>query len=160
VQPTRPGVLAALAAAGFVAGIALSGLVASITGGRPGAPWITTLLLAFLVVVLLWARRLVHKWLDEPDRVPGMDGLRAGRLVVLAKAGSVFGALVSGGYTGFAVAALGDLDRPYGRDVVLRCLAAAVAGGLVAAAALALERACQLPPPSDPTAASEAGAPA
>jgi hypothetical protein len=55
------------------------------------------------------------------------------------------GAVVAGGYLGYAIAQLGVAD-PAAVQRLWRSLAAAAAGVAVAAAALALEHACRVPP--------------
>lgn len=150
MRPTRPALLIGIFAGLLVMGFALGRMIDSITGSKPSVPWVTAGLTAFLVVVMLAARSTVRRWVND-RAFDGIDALRAARMLVLAKAGAVFGAAMAGVYGGFALLAVGDLNTAYGRDIVLRCGLTALAGLACAIAALALERACQVPPPESTT---------
>jgi hypothetical protein len=81
------------------------------------------------------------------------------RMLALAKACAIVGALVGGFYGGFALAFLDALDATLGRERFVRALAAAVASLLLMVAALLLERACRLPDDEDPDAEEGVTAP-
>ena len=66
------------------------------------------------------------------------------------------GALFAGGYGGYALAFVGDLDTPLGLERAVNGGVAALAGLVVVVAALLLERACRLPEDDDDETASDA----
>jgi hypothetical protein len=68
--------------------------------------------------------------------------------LVLGKACALAGALVTGGYLGYALAQLGVGD-PASESRLWRSLVAAVAGLALCVAALLLELACRVPPEDD-----------
>jgi hypothetical protein len=151
VRPTRVSTLALTAAAGAVVGFSIGSLLERLGFGLPRVSWVTIGLLVLLAVALLVSSRRVASWVSG-DRPTGPDdALRMGRLVALAKAGSVFGAVMTGGYLGLMAAGIPLLDLPYGRAHVAWALGAALAALGVAVAALQLEKACRLPSDGDPT---------
>ena len=145
MTPTRPTGLLLAGLAGLVLGYGLASLVDQLGYGLPRVSWVAVVLLLFLASMLLVAWRRVRAWVsgDRPQE-PG-DALTMGRLVALAKAGSVFGALMAGGYLGLAAVGLDRFATPYGREHVLWALAGAVAAAAVLVCALVLERSLQLP---------------
>jgi hypothetical protein len=78
-----------------------------------------------------------------------MEPQRAVAFLVLGKASALAGALVAGGYFGFAFMFLTRLDAAAPRDRVIRSAVAIVAGIVVCAMGLLLERACQVPTEPD-----------
>jgi hypothetical protein len=67
------------------------------------------------------------------------------RMLALAKASALVGALVAGGYFGYALAFADSFDTPLGKERVIHASLAGVAGLLVMIAGLLLERALQVP---------------
>jgi hypothetical protein len=149
MHPTRPATLAGAFLGAAVVGWALTN---RFYGDIPRLPWlplVTFLLLAIAEGVTAHATR------NRIARRPGterVDPLVAARLVALAKASSLAGALFGGLYAGLAVYLLDrrDLMAAAARDLPV------AAGGLFACAvlvgaALWLEWACRVPPrPGDP----------
>jgi integral membrane sensor domain MASE1 len=68
--------------------------------------------------------------------------------LVLARAGALVGALVAGGYAGYAISWIGDPAELAGQRI-LRSVIAVVAGVLIVVGALLLERACRVRKPND-----------
>lgn len=145
MTPTRYPTLLVAGLAGLVLGYGLTSLVDRLGYGLPRVTWVVVVLLLFLAALLLAALRRVRSWVsgDRPQE-PG-DALTMGRLVALAKAGSVFGALMSGVYLGLAAVGLDRFATDYGRGHVLWALAGAAAAAAVLVSALLLERSLQLP---------------
>jgi hypothetical protein len=92
------------------------------------------------VATLAW-----NTWQSLHRRRERMTAEHGIRMLSLAKACAVAGALVAGYYGGFALAYLDLLDSSLGRERFVRGLAAAVASLLLLVAGLLLERACRLP---------------
>ena len=63
--------------------------------------------------------------------------------LVLSRAGALVGALVAGGYAGYALSWIGDPAELAGQRI-LRSLVAVAAGIVIVVGALLLERACQV----------------
>jgi small-conductance mechanosensitive channel len=106
-------------------------------------PWtapIGLILVAALVGALAYAthqRIQVRRERIEPQR--------AVAFLVLGKASALAGALVAGGYFGFALMFLTRLDAAAPRDRVIRSAIAVVAGIVLCVMGLLLERACKVP---------------
>jgi H+/Cl- antiporter ClcA len=113
----------------------------------PEVPWtapIGLILVAALVGALAYAthqRIQVRRERIEPQR--------AVALLVLGKASALAGALVAGGYFGFALMFLTRLDAAAPRDRVIRSAVAIVAGVALCIMGLLLERACKVPTEPD-----------
>jgi H+/Cl- antiporter ClcA len=113
----------------------------------PEVPWtapIGLILVAALVGALAYAthqRIQVRRERIEPQR--------AVALLVLGKASALAGALVAGGYFGFALMFLTRLDAAAPRDRVIRSAVAIVAGVALCIVGLLLERACKVPTEPD-----------
>ncbi len=145
MTPTRPATLLLAGLTGLVVGSGLASVADRLGYGLPRVSWVAVGLLVFLAVVLLAAARRARAWVsgDRPQQ-PG-DALTLGRYVALAKAGSIFGALMCGGYLGLALVGLDRLDSDYGRDHVAWAAGGVVAAVAVLVAALVLERTLALP---------------
>ena len=113
----------------------------------PEVPWtapIGLILVTALVGALAYAthqRIQVRRERIEPQR--------AVALLVLGKASALAGALVAGGYFGFALMFLARLDAAAPRDRVIRSAVAIVAGVALCVLGLLLERACKVPTEPD-----------
>lgn len=130
-------------------GYGLASLLDQLGYGLVRVSWVAIGLLVFLAVLLLVAARRVRAWVsgDRPQE-PG-DALTMGRFVALAKAGSVFGSVMIGGYLGLAAVGLDRVGTDYGRAHVLWAIGGALGATAVLVGALVLERALQLPGDSD-----------
>jgi hypothetical protein len=149
MTPTRPPTLLVAGIAGLVVGFTLGGLSDRLGSGLPSVSWVSIGLLLFLAGLTVVATRRARAWVSgERPQQPG-DALTMGRFVALAKAGSIFGAVMVGGYLGLAAVGLDRVSTDYGRDHVLWALGGAVGAISVLVAALLLERALQLPSDTD-----------
>ena len=147
MRPTRVRtLLVAAAVAAGVGFVVAQSLDAFSTAGLPRLSWITVLLLAALVAFLLLAARAVRSFVGGRRHDARLDALSVARLVAVAKAGALLGALVCGGYAGFGAYALQLLDSSPGQRRVVVAAVTALLGVAVSASALVLERACQVPP--------------
>lgn len=150
--PTSPGVLVALALVGLVLGWALRPLATASGRPAPQVGWLPPLALLLVAAILGYAAWATHRTLQAPDGGRPRGRLLAHQAVnrlVLAKSCALVGALVGGGYAGFALTWLGSRAELSGQRI-LHSLVAAVACGLVVVASLLLERACRVREDDDP----------
>jgi Protein of unknown function (DUF3180) len=119
----------------------------------PGVPWTAPGALLFLAAVLLFSALSLRARLRAiRERRPGarpVNPLSAARLVVLAKASSVAGAVFVGIYGGYALLLLESLEAGPRRERLVASGLSVLAGILAVAAALFLERVCRVPPVDD-----------
>jgi hypothetical protein len=109
----------------------------------PQVPWtapVGVLLIAGLVGVFAYT---THTRIQV--RKERMDPQRAVAFLVLGKASALAGALIAGGYLGYALMFVTRMDADAPRDRVIRSAIAVVAGIGLAVAGLLLERACRVP---------------
>lgn len=140
-------VLVACGLAGLVLGWLIRHAVSAAGGVVPLVSWLQALVLFFVAGVLIVVARGTRAAVAAPARRPEPHQL-VNRLV-LARACSLVGALMAGAYAGYAVSWLGVPSELAGQRMV-RGLAAAAGGLAMAIAAVMLERACRVPPDSDP----------
>jgi len=151
LTPFRTLVVAALF--GGLAGWLLVVIANAFDAIPPEVPWtapIGLILVAALVGVLAYA---THQRIQV--RHERMEPQRAVAFLVLGKASALAGALVAGGYFGFAFMFLTRLDAVAPRDRVIRSAVAIVAGIVLCAMGLLLERACKVP--AEPDEGADAG---
>ena len=142
LRPTSPGGVAGWGIAGLVAGW----LFHRAFGHVPVVTWAEPLALLLVAAILGGTAYATGRSVRHVER-----RLAAHQFVnrlLLARASAYVGALVAGGYLGYAVTWLG-LDAHLGRSRELHSAAAGVAGVLVVVTALVLERACRVPNPQD-----------
>ena len=141
LQPTSAGLVTAWAVVGLVGGWLLHPVAERFNGTAPVVTWLQPIAL-FLVAAIVgaagWATwRAVHvrrEWL-EPQRA-------LNRLLV-ARSCALVGALVAGGYIGYAVSWVG-VDSALAGQRGWRSVAGGVAGVLIVVGALLLERASRV----------------
>jgi len=110
----------------------------------PHAGVATAIFLVVAAVLILWGGRVVRAYLH--GKRPKLNGLAAARIAVLAKSGSIAGALIFGWFGAYVLVAL--------ENVAIESQASrALWGGITAVAALVLvvcsmiaEHNCQIPP--------------
>lgn len=143
VHVTPPRALAVAALFGALAGWVLVVTANAFDIVPPTVPWtapIGLVLIAALVGVLGYDTR--QRLQVRRER---MQPQRAVAFLVLGKASALAGALVAGGYLGFAVNFVSRLDAIGPRERVVRSAVAIVAGVGLCIAGLLLERACKVP---------------
>jgi hypothetical protein len=147
VGPTKLSVLAAVFVCGGLLGYALVPISEQLNGAAPRVEWTAVGALVLIAGVLLvfayTTYRTVHR-----ERRP-MDSARAVNFLMLAKASALVGAIVAGGYLGFALQFVDSLDVPLPRERFIRSLVCAVTGVIIVVSALLLERACRVPKDDD-----------
>ncbi len=146
-RPTSTLLIVALIAAGIVSGRLTPPLIVRFGGIPPRLGWVAPLMLlagALVVAIFAWSTwQSLHK---RHERMTADHGIK---MLSLAKACAIVGALVAGYYGGFALAFVDNLDSMLGRERFVRGLSSAVASLLLMVAALLLERACKLPDDDD-----------
>lgn len=140
VRATGAGLLAGWAIVGIFGGWAVRPLTQRYADSSPVVTWLQVFVLFFVAVVLggiAWSTRrtVARRELLEPHR--------AVNRLVMAKACALVGALVAGGYAGYAVSWIG-MQAELAEQRMGRSALAAVGGLLMCAAALLLERACRV----------------
>ena len=142
VRPTPPAVPALAICFGLVGGWAIRPVMLWLGLNPPVVSWLQVATLVFVAGILAvtawvtWREVRVHQRRIEPHR--------ALNRLVMAQACIVAGALVAGGYGGYAVSWLGDNDAPLEQLRLAQSFVAGIAGVLIVAASLALERACRV----------------
>lgn len=147
VRRTSALFVVAVAAIGLVIGLLVRPLSERLDANPPRVGWgaaATLLFVAVVVGAVAWST-----WQSLHKRRDRMTSDHAVRLLALSRSCVIVGALFGGGYAGFAVTFLGDLDTALGEERAVQGGAAAVAGVLVLVAAYLLERACRLPEDDD-----------
>lgn len=147
MKRTGPAPLLALAAAGVIIGYLLDLALAS--AGRPvfvppATLAVALVLIGAVILALAWPVRRAVK----DDTVNRIDPFYATRVVVLAKASSLAGALLGGMGLGIVLYLLSRAVVP-GVGSVLLAGSTAVGAVVLMVAALVAERMCALPPIDD-----------
>ena len=148
MRPLSYAVVTAWAAAGLVLGwlwhpvaVQLAGTAPVISWAQPAALW----LVAVAIGITTWQ---THRAVQV--RRERLEPHQAVNRLVLARAGALVGALVAGGYAGYAISWIGDPAELAGQRI-LRSVVSVVAGVLIVVGALLLERACRVrKPPNSP----------
>lgn len=141
LRPTSPGVVSVWAAAGLIGGWALRPIAERAQGTAPIVTWLQPLALLFVAAILgatawvTWRTLHVQRAYLEPQR--------AVNRFVLARACALVGALVAGGYAGYALTWLG-VESDLGTQRVWRSAVAALGGVAITITAVLLERACRV----------------
>lgn len=140
MTPTSARLLATLGVVSAVAGWVVADLVDQAAGRSVPVPWTAPATLAILALALaFWSfgmRRRLHEGRVDP--------FVAARTAALAMAASRTGAIATGVYAGFLVWFAGQWGIEAARYRGFASMAAVVAGLLVVAAALWLERICRI----------------
>jgi len=146
IAPTGPGALVAFGVVGLVAGWAVRTVALRMDYAEPQVPFTSIGLLLFLAAIVAGAAYLTRRTVRtrRADLLPH----QAVNRLALGKACALGGALVAGGYFGYALAQLG-VDDPQALTRLWRSLLAGVGGLMLTGAALALEQACRVPPDDD-----------
>ena len=148
VGTTRAGTLVGFALTGLVLGWLLRPVSIQISGTAPLVGWLPVLALfsvALVVAAAAWSTyRSLHRRRDyiEPHR--------AVNRLVLAKSCAMAGALIAGGYLGYALSYWGIAEAELAEQRVLQSLLAAAAAVLTVIGSLLLERACRISRDDDP----------
>lgn len=147
LRRVRAVTLAVIAAIGLIVGRAIRPVMERFDQVAPTVPWMASVALFFLAAVLGWLAYTTYQSVHK--RREPIESDRAVRQLVLAKASAFVGALMAGGYAGFALSFADSMDMDLPRERVIHSLVTAVAGVTVVVAAVLLERACEVPNDDD-----------
>lgn len=148
LRPTSGGVLVGWALAGLVAGWLLHGYAERYMAAPPVITWAQPLALLLVAVILGATAWLTHRSVHVHHQRP--EAHRMVNRLVLARACALVGALMAGGYAGYALSWLG-VQSDLASQRAWRSAAAAAAGVAIAITAVLLERACRVGSDGDDT---------
>lgn len=147
----RPTTLTAVAV--VVAVVTFSGVRLWESRGGTGLPipWLAVAAMLLIAAAVVAAGLPVRRW-NAGDRRQPLDPLRAARVVVLAQACALSGAVLVGWYAGQALVLAGDLGVEPRRERLVVAVVAVGAAAVVAVAGLVVQHWCRLPPDDDDSA--------
>ncbi len=146
MRPTRVSTLVLVAVVCAVAGWLL---LRSVYQRLPPLPWTAVPALLIAALAEAWTGR------DLKARIAGRRGLKpaaplfVSRMVALAKASSLAGAIIAGVAAGFDVYLSGSLTASVPREDALTAVITFVAAVILVCAALYLENCCRVPDDGD-----------
>jgi hypothetical protein len=126
---------------GLVVGWALRPLSMEVSGAAPPIGWLPVAALFLVAAILAGVGWSTYRTVRGALRLPPHQAVNR---LVLAKSCALAGALVAGGYLGYALSWIGLIDGDLERQRMVRSALAGVAGLLVVVASLTLERACRV----------------
>jgi ABC-type amino acid transport system permease subunit len=141
-------------AIGLTIGLLIRPIADRLESSPPRVGWgaATTLFVVAVVVgSIAW-----NTWQSLHKKHQRMTSDHAAKMLALSRSCVIVGALFAGGYGGFALAFVGDLDTPLGQERAVNGGVAALAGLVLLVVALLLERACRLPEDDDDETATDA----
>jgi hypothetical protein len=104
-------------------------------------PWSAMIAAGIGAGVALWLAWTVRQY-QRGDR-PGLDALRAARTAVLAQAAAYAGALLTGGYGGYALGLAIEWQHAPRREVAVSALIGVLSGVVLLVAGIVAERWCR-----------------
>jgi uncharacterized membrane protein len=147
LRTTSPGVLVGSGLVALVCGWALRPVSIRLSTTPPTIGWGPVLALGLVVVILAAVAWTTHRALQtRGERIAAHQAVNR---LVLAKACALTGAVIAGGYLGYALSWVGVTDAELGEQRLVRALVAGIAGLGMVAGSLALERACRIRPDDD-----------
>lgn len=142
LRPVAPGVVTVWAVVGLVGGWLVHRLGESWRGTAPVISWAQPVVIVLLAAIMAGTAWIT--WRQVQVRHERIEAHRAVNRLVLGRVCAYVGALLGGGYLGYAVSWLGLAGDPMAHGVALKALVAAVAGGVVCLSGVLLERACRI----------------
>lgn len=141
LRPTSPAWLTVCAVVGLVGGWLVRPALVELDGTARAVSW--TQPVALGVVAVIVAAAAWTTWRQLQQRREWLEPHKAVNRLALARASAYVGALVAGGYGGYALSWLGLSSELVGEQA-LRAGVAAVAGVAMVVGGLVLERACRV----------------
>ena len=142
VGPTSAGTLTGFALVGLVLGWLLRPVAVEVSGSAPTVGWLPVLTLLFVATIMGAVAWLTYRALHR--RGERIEAYRAVNRLVLAKSCALAGAMVGGGYFGYALSWLGIEGPELAEQRMVRSLVGGVAGALIVLTSLLLERSCRV----------------
>ncbi len=142
VRPTTAGPLTGFAVVGLVLGWLLRPVSIRWHGTAPTVGWLPVLALALVAAIVGLVAWSTYRALQV--RHERLEPQHAVNRLVLAKSCALAGAMVGGGYFGYALSWLGRTDTDLAKLRVAQAVLAGLAGVLIVAGSLLLERACRV----------------
>jgi hypothetical protein len=127
---------------GLVAGWLLHRVLEAWHGVAPVVTWLQPLALLLVALIVGGTAWATHRSVNGGGQP--LEPHRAVNRLVLGRACALVGALLAGGYAGYAVSWLGIDGDPLAGQRVTRSAVAAVLGLVICAAGVLLERACRV----------------
>lgn len=140
IRHTGAGILVIFGVLAMIAGWLLRPIAERVDGTAPVVTWLQVFVLFFVAGLVAITAGVT--WRSLQVRREWLEPHRAVNRLVMAKASALAGALMAGGYVGYAVSWLG-LEAELAGQRMTRSLLAGLAGLLITIAALVLERACR-----------------
>lgn len=143
LPPTRPSTLFVAALAAAAVGLLM---VTRFYSDMPGASWFTGASLLLVAIVCGYSAAQTRARIERRPRTRPVEPLSVARFAAFAKACSLGGALFTGWYAALLVYSIAQRGRlKAAADDLVPTAFSFVAGLLLVAAALWLERACRIP---------------
>lgn len=147
IGTTGAGSLTLFALTGLVLGWLLRPIGIWLNGTAPTVGWLPVLALLFVALIVGFVAWSTHRSLHT--RHERIEPHQAVNRLVLAKSCALAGAMVAGGYFGYALSWLGIAEADLARQRVGHSLVGGLAGVLIVLGSLLLERACRVPGQDD-----------
>ncbi|HKY58685.1 MAG TPA: DUF3180 family protein [Aeromicrobium sp.] len=143
MKRATPLLVVAVVGAGIIIGTLVRPLAARMDATPPQIGWgPATMLFTFALLIAAMAWNTWQSLHKKHERMTSDHGVK---MLALSRSSLIVGGLFGGGYGGYALSFVPDLDTPLGAARVWHAGGAAVAGLLLIVAALLLERACHIP---------------
>jgi hypothetical protein len=146
IRPTGAAAPVGAGCLGLLGGWAIRPLSLHFGWTTPEVSWLQVLVLVFVAAVIAATAWITWRELQVHGR--RIEAHRAVNRLLMAKSCVVVGALLAGGYAGYAVSWLG-VDAELADQRIVRALCAALVGLVITGVAIWLERACRVPDDDD-----------
>jgi Protein of unknown function (DUF3180) len=147
LRTTGPGLLLGCLLTGLVVGWLVRPVAVALDTTAPRVTWPPAVALALAAAILAAVAVSTRRTVQQ--RRAGLRAHQAVNRLVLAKASAIAGALVAGGYLGYALTWVG-VAAELSDERIVRSLASAAGALATMGAALLLERACRITGGGDP----------
>lgn len=142
LHPVGAGAITIWAVVGLVCGWLVHRVGEWVVGTAPVIGWFQPLVVGLVAAIMAGTAYIT--WRQVQVRRERLESSRAVNRLVLGRACAFVGALLAGGYFGYAVSWLGLSGDPLAHRLLWRAMIAAVAGAIACASGVWLERACRI----------------